>query len=178
MPFFFHLRRRFDPRAPHTYRFECHNRRFARVYFGNDMRVWRCLEPAFLCEIRETLSCPRGYVHACHSVGFSRIRLRPDPQTLVRLRCSPKFISAAVDCLRIKAKVDVNTCADYTDEYGYARRRNFLSPNPEVSRIGVSKTLIRVNPSHPRKSHGVTSVHVFIRGGSLLLSLISTIPAV
>ena len=36
---------------------------------------------------------------------------------------------------------EFNTCADYTDEHGYARRRNFLSPNPEVSRIGVSKTL-------------------------------------
>ena len=67
----------------------------------------------------------------------------------------------------------VNTCADHTDEHGYARRRNFLSANPKVSRIWFSKTLIRVNPSHPRKS-----VHVFIRGGSLQLSLISTIPAV
>ncbi len=32
--------------------------------------------------------------------------------------------------------------------HGYARRRNFLPPNPEVSRIRVSTTLIRVNPSH------------------------------
>ena len=65
---------------------------------------------------------------------------------LIRFTCPPKLVSAAVDCLKIKAKVDVNTCADYTDEHGYARRRNFLSPNPEVSRIGVSKTFIRVHP--------------------------------
>ncbi len=64
-----------------------------------------------------------------------------------RFACPSKFVNAAVDCLRIKAKANVNTCADYTDEHGYARRRNFLSP--KVSRIGVSKTLIRVNPSHP-----------------------------
>ena len=65
---------------------------------------------------------------------------------LIRLTRPPKSDRAAVDCLRIKAKANVNTCADYTDEHGYARRRNFLSP--KVSRIGVSKTLIRVNPSH------------------------------
>ena len=64
-----------------------------------------------------------------------------------RFACPSKFVNAAVDCLRIKAKANVNTCADYTDEHGYARRRNFLSP--KVSRIWVSKTLIRVNPSHP-----------------------------
>ena len=69
-------------------------------------------------------------------------------------------------------RIHVNPCADYTDEHGYARRRNFLSPNPEVSRIGISKTLIRANPRSSAKiprSDKRARIHP---RGSLLQSLI------
>ena len=74
-------------------------------------------------------------------------------------RCLPDVISSMptsqpeADAGPFRARhVDgVDTCTDYTDEHGYALRRNFLSSNPKVSRIVVSKTLIRENPSRSAK---------------------------